>query len=126
MEYKYISPYKCNYIIGIINTPLIIILYIIISFTSLGKKNNNNDNNDNNDYYCDSIIKLFESIKEIDIMNAIILISFPFFLGIIVLFFNKIIYDFTIYHLYIPFLIENFISDIYSNDKDTIVIVFLI
>ena len=41
MEFKFISPYKCNYIIGIINTPLIIILYIIISFTSLG---NNKDN----------------------------------------------------------------------------------
>ena len=36
------------------------------------------------------------------------------------------IYDFTIYHLYIPFLIENFISDIYSNGKDIIFIVFLI
>jgi len=126
MEYKYISPYKFNYIIGIINTPLIIIIYFIISFTSLGKIYNNNDNNDINDYYCDSIFNLFESIINIDIINAIILISFPLFYGIIVLFFNKIIYDFTIYHLYIPFLVENFITDIFSNGSDIIVIVFLI
>ena len=82
MEYKYISPYKCNYIIGIINTPLIIILYIIISFTSLG---NNNDN-----YYY-KISTLFDDIINIDIINAFILISFPLFYGILVLLINKTI-----------------------------------
>ena len=39
MKYKYISPYKCNFMIGIINFPLLIIMMFIISFTPLGKKN---------------------------------------------------------------------------------------
>ena len=47
MKYKYISPYKSNFMIGIINLPIIIIIYIIISFTPLGDKDNN--------YYYDSI-----------------------------------------------------------------------
>ena len=42
MKYKFISPAKCNFIIGIIDFPLIILIYIIISFTSLGNNNNNN------------------------------------------------------------------------------------
>ena len=101
MKYKFISPYKCNFMIGIINFPLIIIIYVIISFTKLG---------DNNDiYYWDSILDLFTSIKKLDIINAFRLISLPIAYGIYVLIVNKTIYDFTIYHLYIPLLIENFI-----------------
>ena len=101
MKIKFISPYKCNFMVGIINFPLIIIIYVIISFTKLG---------DNNDiYYWDSILDLFTSIKKLDIINAFRLISLPIAYGIYVLIVNKTIYDFTIYHLYIPLLIENFI-----------------
>ena len=58
MKYNFISPYRCNYKVGIINVPLIIIIYIIISFTPLG----NNDN----DFYCDNIFVLFrEGINDI-------------------------------------------------------------
>ena len=53
MKYNFISPYKCNYMIGVINVPLIIIIYIIISFTPLGK------NEDNNNFYYDNIFELF-------------------------------------------------------------------
>ena len=38
MKNKFISPYKCNFMVGIINFPLIIIIYVIISFTKLGEK----------------------------------------------------------------------------------------
>ena len=122
MEYKFISPYKCNYIIGLINTPLIIIIYFIISFTSLGNAK------DNKDYYCDSIFELIESIKNINIINVIRLVSISLFYGIIVLLINKTIYDFTIYHLYIPLLVESFITGIfyYSKQNNPFVIIFLI
>ena len=40
MKYKFISPYKCNFLIGIIDFPLIIIIYLIISFSSLGNEKN--------------------------------------------------------------------------------------
>ena len=108
MEIKFISPYKCNFLVGIFNFPLIIIIYIIISFTPLGEKNKN--------YYVDNFFNLFA--KGLDIINAFRLISFPFIYGISVCLFNKIIYDFTLYHSYIPLLIENFIIDIFSQIKN--------
>ena len=51
MKYRYISPYKINFMIGLINLPIIIIIYIIISFTPLGK-------NKDDYYFCDSIFVL--------------------------------------------------------------------
>ena len=63
MKYKYISPAKCNFMIGIINFPLIILIYFIISFTSLG--------NIKNKYYIDNIFELFKNLGEIDINNVI-------------------------------------------------------
>jgi len=86
MKYKFISPYKCNFMIGIINFPLIIIIYVIISFTKLGEKNNNI-------YYWDSIFELFKSIKHLNLINIIRLISLPIVYGIYVLIINKTIYD---------------------------------
>jgi len=106
MKYNFISPYRCNYKVGIINVPLIIIIYIIISFTPLG----NNDN----DFYCDNIFALFrEGINDIE--DIIFLISLPFAYGILLSLINKIIYEYTIYHIYIPILIEYFIRNIIKN-----------
>ena len=108
MKYNFISPYKCNYMIGVINIPLIIIIYIIISFTPLGKNENNNN------FYYDNIFELFrEGIG--DAKNIIFLISLPFAYGILLSLINKIIYEYTIYHIYIPILIEYFIRNIIKN-----------
>ena len=74
MKYKFILPAKCNCMIGIINVPLIILTYFIISFTPLG--------NINNDYYYDNIFELFKDLGNIDIKNAILLILLPFVYGI--------------------------------------------
>jgi len=52
MKYNFISPPKCNFLIGIIDAPLIIIIYLVISYTSLGSKSNK--------YYIDNIFELFE------------------------------------------------------------------
>ena len=119
MKNNFISPYKCNYIIGIINTPLIIAIYLIISLTPLGKEDNY--------YYCGNILTLFKS--NIDIINAIRLVSLTLFYGLIMLLVNKTIYDFTIYHLYIPLLVEDFIMDIiriFSEEEDLFELIFLI
>ena len=64
MKYKYISPYKTNFMIGIINLPIIIIIYIIISFTPLGKQKS---------FYYDSIFDLFENIGKIKAINIFLL-----------------------------------------------------
>ena len=103
MKYNFISPEKCNFMIGIVNTPLVIIIYIIISFTSLENING---------YYVDSIFELFKDIENIDVKHIFLLISLPFALGVLAFIINKIIYDYSIYHTFIPFLIENFMSKI--------------
>jgi len=68
MKYRYISPYKINYLIGIINLPIIIIIYIIISFTPLGDKDNY--------YYYDSIFELFKNFGNLNTINIILLYSY--------------------------------------------------
>ena len=65
MKYKYISPYKCNFMIGIVNAPFIIIIYFVISFSPLGNYENN--------YYCDNIFDLFKSIGNLDAISVILL-----------------------------------------------------
>ena len=107
MNNKFISPYKCNFMIGVINVPIIILMYLIISFTSLG--------NDNNEYYYDNIFELFKDLGKIDIKSAIILLSLPFFFGIYAFIVIRIINDYSIFHMYIPFLIQYFIENIIQN-----------
>ena len=102
MKYKYVSPYKSNFMVGIIDLPLLIIIYIIISFTRFGESGT--------DYYYDNIIDLFKNRGSLeDAICIILLITLPFVYGILLLLTNKIIYNFTIYHIYIPSLLENFI-----------------
>ena len=61
MKYKYISPYKCSFLVGVGFVPLIIIIYFIISFT--------------NDF--DNIFDLFKDFEDLKLSNAILLISYP-------------------------------------------------
>jgi len=103
MKNDFISPYKCNYIIGIINFPLIIIIYFIISFTSYFKKN--------------IFSQLIKDLGEINIINVIRLVTLPLGNGIMAFLVSKTIYDFTIYHLYVPLLLENIIYDIFIIEK---------
>ena len=107
MEYKFISPAKCIFMIGIINVPLIILIYFIISFTPLG--------NINNDYYYDNIFELFKKIGNIDAKNIIILILLPLIFGILYYLLIKTIYEYTIFHLFIPFIVESFMKNIIKN-----------
>ena len=90
MKYKFISPYKCNFVIGIINFPLIIIMYFIISFTSLG--------DEKSEYYVDNIFNLFND--GLDAINTMRLILFPIAYGISFSLFYKIInYIFSLKYL---------------------------
>ena len=107
MRNKFITPYKCNYIIGIINVPLIILIYLIISVTPFG--------NTNNSYYYDNIFDAFKKFGNLDAKNWIILITLPFIYGIYQFIVTKTIYDYTIYHMYLPFLIQYFIENIIYN-----------
>jgi len=117
MKYKFINPAKCNFMIGIINVPLTILIYYIISFTSLG--------NIKSKYYYDNIFELFKDLGKIEAKSVFILISLPFVFGIYHFIVIKTIYDYTIYHMYIPFLIQYFIENILKN-FDFIENIFLI
>ena len=120
MKYKFISPYKICYMIGIINIPIISIIYIVISFLDLG----NCDDNDDIKYCLD----IFNSFNKIDALNYFRLISLSLSYGVLMAIFNKTINDYTLYHIYIPLLVENFIKNIISYsgyDNSFFIIVFL-
>jgi hypothetical protein len=118
MEYKFISPAKCNFMIGIINVPIIILEYFIISFTRFG-------NIKEEEYYFDNIFQLFKDLGKNDAKSVILLIFLPFAYGILNYILVNTIYDYTIYHIYIPLIIENFIENIIK-EFNTFEIVFLI
>jgi hypothetical protein len=90
MKYKFISPAKCNFFIGIINFPLIILIYFIISFTSLG--------NIENKYYFDNMFELFKNLGKFDAKNVIFLTTVPFVFGLIEFIINNIINYFNHYN----------------------------
>ena len=117
MKYKYTSPYVCNFMIGVINVPIIILMSFIISYTPLG--------NDKSEYYYDNIFELFKDLGNIDVKSAIILISLPFVFGIYAFIVIRIINDYSIFHMYIPFLIQYFLENILKN-IELIEIIFLI
>jgi hypothetical protein len=104
MNNKFISPYKCNFMTGIINAPLIIIIYFIVSLTPLG--------NYKSEYYFDNIFIFFNKVKKSNAKSVIKLISLPIVYGIYQFIVIKTIYDYSIFHMYIPFLIEYFLENI--------------
>jgi len=116
MKIKFISPSKFNFMIGIIDVPLILIIYFIISFISEEIKDNKQ--------YLDNIFKLFDK-ENFDAYNVINLILLPFAYGMNLFLINKVIYDYTIYHIYIVFLIVYFIYNIIYY-KRFVDIIFLI
>ena len=83
MKYKFISPDKCNFMIGIVNVPIIILLSIIVSFTPLGKPDN--------EFYYDNIFEVFKNFGQFNAKNLIILVSLPFVYGIYLFIVNKTI-----------------------------------
>ena len=113
MKYKFISPYKCCYMIGMINVPLIIIIYFILSLIDLGNCNSEIEP----DTYCINIIELFKS-KQFTEFNKLLLITFILIYGILMAILTKTINDFSIYHLYVPLLIENFLKNIINLIED--------
>ena len=119
MKYKYISPYKCNFMLGIINFPLLIIIMFIISFTPFGKK-------ENKVIFCDNIFELFEDVVKLNAIYIILLILLPFVYGMALLLVNKAIYDFTVYHIFIYLIVVTFIKDVLTELNDIYILAFLI
>ena len=127
MEYKFFSPYKCCYIIGIINLPIILIIYFIVSYAPCNSYFLCNDETGENEHF-DDIFKLF---KEIKLYDVIILPIYSICLGAGALLINMTMNDFTFYHIIIPIRIGDFfekIIDLFEKgeENDIILLIFFI
>jgi len=95
MEFKYFSPFQCCYLFGIVNTPIILIIYFIVSYIPCHNK-----------FLCgekknfDNIYSLFGNFN----FKELIFLSLEcIFEGIWHLLINMIINKFSLYHILIPF-----------------------
>ena len=106
MEYKFLSPYTCCFIIGIICSVILIIVYIIISFIP-----------DTSNYIHEEIAKF----TKFEVYEYFLLIILIFIYGIEGALFNRAMNNFSFYHILIPIEINAFIENIifYLEDYDT-------
>jgi len=115
MEFKYYSPFQCCYLFGFVNTPLILIIYFIVSHIPC-----------NNKFLCDGK-KLFDNIytlfDNLTFNESILLILECFSEGIGILTINTIMNKFTIYHVLAPFLITFSIINLLDKEKSAIEII---
>ena len=95
MEFKYFSPFQCCYLFGIVNTPLIIIVYFIVSYIPFNNKFLCGEKK-----YFDNIYSLFDNFN---FNEVIFLILECICEGIELLSINMIMYKFSLYHALIPF-----------------------
>jgi hypothetical protein len=112
MEYKYFSPYKCCYIFGFVNTPIIIILYLIVSHISFNKTNLLCSLKYNNSYYFDNFYSIFKNINIIQIFTFLI---YSISNGLYQLLINITVGEFTACHLFMPCFLIQFIINIYDS-----------
>ena len=95
MEFKYFSPFQCCYLFGIVNTPLILIVYFIVSHIPCNNKFLCGEKK-----YFDNIYSLFDNLN---FNELIFLILECICEGIGLLSINMIMYKFSLYHALIPF-----------------------
>jgi len=124
MEYKYFSIYKSAYVFGMIDVPAIIILYFIISYIpSEGLLDTDDCISYNGRYYFDNIYSFISNFDFIDIIPSILYIIGS---GLQQLLINKIINDFTILHIALPFEIHELIYNIIEIKQEYINILWVI
>jgi hypothetical protein len=111
MEYKFWSPYKCCFIVGIINTPIVLIIYFIVTYIPCHSEFLCGEN----EHY-DNIIEAFSNLEP---MEYFLLIIYTISLGIHGVLNNRIINKFTFYHLLIPQQLYYFIDNIIERISDT-------
>jgi len=120
MENKYISVYNCCYLLGIINAPILLLLYLILSFIPCDNK-----------IFCNNEFKHADSFIEF-FKNFDILIFLGFIINAIVnslytLLINQTIYKYSVFHVTILFQIIDIISCIISNNsKNYLNIIFFV
>ena len=100
MEYKFFSPYKCCFLLGIINTPIILIMHKIFSFINC------------HDTFCrliqNSLVNMDKIIYSLGRREFFFLIILIFVYGIEGILINRIMNNLTFYHVIIPIQIGAF------------------
>jgi hypothetical protein len=112
IEYKFFSPYKCCYIFGFVNTPIIIIVYLIVSHISFKDTNLLCSLIYNNSYYFDNYYSIFKNINFVQISSFLI---YTICNGIYQLLINITIGQFTICHLFMPCQLTQLAINIYDS-----------
>ena len=112
IEYKFFSPYKCCYIFGFVNTPIIIIVYLIVSHISFKESNLFCSLQYNDSYYFDNFYSIFKNINYIQIVTFLL---YTICNGVYQLLINITIGEFTTCHLFIPCQLVQFIINIYDS-----------
>jgi hypothetical protein len=114
MEYKFWSPYKCCFIVGIINTPIVLIIYFIVTYIPCHSEFLCGEN----EHY-DNIIEAFSNLEP---KEYFLLILYSISFGIHGVLNNRIIHKFTFYHLLIPtqlyYFIDSIIEKFPDNDEE--------
>ena len=112
MEYKYFSPFKCCYIFGFVNTPIIIFLYLIVSHISFKNTNLLCSLKYNDSYYFDNFYSIFKNINFVQISSFLL---YTICNRIYQLLINITIGQFTICHLFMPCQLTQLFINIYES-----------
>jgi hypothetical protein len=114
MEYKFWSPYKCCFVIGLINTPVILIIYFIVSYVPC-----------NFEFLCDDkkhFDNIIDAFRNLETKEYFLLTIYSILLGVHGVLNNRIINKFTFYHLLVPlqlyYFIDNLIEKITNLDEE--------
>ena len=128
MEDKFFSPYKALYIFGFINGLLVLLLYFI--FTCISYESNENNKNNiffeleyNGKLYFDNFYGIFEGFNFLKFIGLLLDI-----IGVTgsCLFFNFIVNNFTICHLFFYYQIYSFYGNIKSGSGSNLFFVIII
>ena len=117
MRYKYYSIYKASYFLGV-NIPIIVIIYIIFSYFPLDNENYFCFEKYNGSCYIDNIYSLFQYLSQnliillLSVVNALSYCIFTISM-------NLILYNYTIFHLLLPWQIHESFNTIIDSLKDS-------
>jgi len=115
IRYKYFSAYKCCYVYGFVNTPIIIVLYLIVSHISFKEPNLLCSLKYNELYYFDNFYSIFKNINFTQIATFFL---YTICNGIYQLLINVTIGEFTTCHLFIPCQLAQFVININDSYSD--------
>ena len=108
IDYKYFSIYKACYVFGIINLPIIIILYFIVSYIPC-ETNYLCTLEFKDKKYFDNIYGIF---KDLSVREFFMILIYNFYFAILEFWINIIIINFSFFHIFIVLLICDLIISI--------------